>query len=304
MTVRVKDPGIGSSSVATAKRFVNQDGSFNIKHVNRHKKLADTYSYLINISWSRFFLYVFVGYIFSNTFFALVYLIIGIETIDASTGSLLHDFFKAFFFSAQTMTTVGYGAMAPRGIVVGIISSFEAMMGLLSFSFITGLLYGRFSQPKANIRFSNTIVVREHQGNNALMFRLMSNSYSTMINPKIEVTLALAKEQDGEFVNSFFRLKLERDHITYLPTTWTIVHSIDQDSPLYYCSKEQLNHLKGELLIMVSYYDESFSQEVHQMHSYELKNLQVDHKFERAFHYDDDGYTLLDHDKLDKTHKI
>lgn len=302
MATKIKDPGIGKSSNKHAKRFINPDGSFNIKHINRPSSLSESYNYLISISWIKFFLWVVLGYTLVNALFAIIYTFLGISNITEPTGSVFKDFLNAFFFSAQTITTVGYGAMAPKGLVFGIISSFEALIGLLSFSFITGLLYGRFSRPRANIRFSSSMIFRAYNGIDCIMFRLMSRSANVMIRPKIEATLSLSQESKGKkYVNNFYNLKLERNSITYLPTTWTIVHPIDESSPLKEFSKEQLQKLNGEILILASYYDESFAQEVHQVHSYILKNLKQDQSFIPAFYYDDEGYTILDHNNLDKT---
>ncbi|AXT63499.1 ion transporter [Aquimarina sp. AD10] len=304
MAKKIKDPGIGKHSNKYARRFINADGSFNIKHVNKVNSLSESYNYLINITWGKFFLWVLLGYTLVNSLFALVYTFLGISNIAQPTGDIFKDFLNAFFFSAQTVTTVGYGAMAPKGLLFGVISSFEALIGLLSFSFITGLLYGRFSKPRANIKFSSSIILKKHKEVDAIMFRLMSKSDNVMIRPNIEATLALSlKDKHNEFTNNFYKLKLERDAITYLPTTWTIVHGIDESSPLKEFSREELKQLHGEILLLVSYYDESFAQEVHQVHSYILKNIKYDQRFVPAFYYDDDGYTILDHDKLDQTTK-
>ncbi len=302
MAKKIKDPGIGKFSNKNAKRFINPDGFFNIKHINRPSSLSESYDYLIGISWWKFFLWVVLGYILINSLFALVYLYLGISGIVEPTGSVFRDFLNAFFFSAQTITTVGYGAMSPNGLLFGIVSSFEALIGLLSFSFITGLLYGRFSKPRANIQFSNHMVLRKHNDVDSIMFRLMSRSANVMIRPKIEATIAISQQnKNKEFVNNFYNLKLERNSITYLPTTWTVVHAINESSPLQQFDREMLSKLNAEVLLLVSYYDESFSQEVHQVHSYMLKDLIQDQDFTPAFYYDDKGYTILDHDKLDKT---
>ena len=302
MAKKIKDPGIGRSSNQNARRFINPDGSFNIKHINRPNSVSESYDYLINITWTKFFLWVLLGYTLINIVFALIYTLLGISSITEPSGSFFRDFLNAFFFSAQTVTTVGYGAMAPKGLLFGIISSFEALVGLLSFSFVTGLLYGRFSKPRANIQFSKNMVLRKHNGEDCIMFRLMSRSVNVMIRPRIEATLSLSlKNKDGKFVNSFYNLKLERNSITYLPTTWTVVHPIKDTSPLFEFDSDKIKKLNGEVLILVSYYDESFSQEVHQVHSYVLKNLKMRERFVPAFYYDEDGYTVLDHDKLNKT---
>ncbi|RZS92609.1 ion channel [Aquimarina brevivitae] len=305
MAVEVKDPGIGKSSNKKAKRFINPNGSFNVKHINRKESFANSYDYLIHISWTKFFLWVLLGYIIVNSFFAIIYILFGIAEITNPSGNVFEDFLNAFFFSAQTITTVGYGAMAPKGILFGIISSIEALIGLLSFSFITGLLYGRFSKPRANIKFSTYLISKEHNGKNSLMFRLMSKNGNVMIKPKIEATLALSlPDQQGGYSNNFYKLKLERSAITYLPTTWTVVHAIDDLSPLAAYSLKDIKKVHGEILILASYYDESFAQEVHQAHSFILKDIKTAHQFKPAFFYDEEGYTVLDHDRLDDIEQI
>lgn len=302
MAKKIKDPGIGLSSDKQAKRFINPDGSFNIRHFNRKTSISRSYNYLINISWVKFFGWVFLGYIVINSLFAAVYTTLGISAITEPSGNFFKDFLKAFFFSAQTVTTVGYGAMAPKGVVFGLISSFEALIGLLSFSFITGLLYGRFSKPKSSIKFSDVMVLRAHKGQDCLMFRLMSKSTNVMIRPKVEVTLSLSKRSEANvYLNNFYSLQLERNQITYLPTTWTIVHPIVDSSPLAGFDRKEISKLHGEILILITYYDESFAQEVHQVHSYVLSNLKIDEAFVPAFHYDQDGFTILDHDKISET---
>ena len=296
---RIKDPGIGFSSDKGAKRFVNKDGSSNIKHINRPRSITRSYNYLINISWFHFFGWVFLGYILLNVIFGIIYTIIGVSAIGEPTGSILRDFLKAFFFSAQTITTVGYGVLAPKGIVIGVISSFEALIGLLSFSFVTGLLYGRFSKPRPSIKFSKSMVLRKLNGVDCIMFRLMSRTTNIMITPRIKVTLSISQEnEDNVYVNNFYNLSLERSEIMYLSTTWTVVHPIDVSSPLAQFDRDALTMLHGEILILISYYDESFAQEVYQTHSYVLKNMELDSAFEPAFYYNKEGYTMLDHNRL------
>lgn len=189
MAKKIKDPGFGETSSKLAKRMVNPDGSFNISHKNNSKKINQTYHYLINLSWFNFFVLAAISFLVVNIFFACVYLVIGIHFIAQPTGSIVNDFFNAFFFSAQTLTTVGYGAMSPSGVVTGLLSSFQAFVGLAMFSFFTGLIYGRFSKPKASIRFSKHIVYRDFNHTKAIMFRLVNNRTAIMIKPKVVLTL-------------------------------------------------------------------------------------------------------------------
>ena len=304
-TNKVKDPGLGESTITSAKRIVNKDGSFNIIHLNRRSGISALYAYLVDITWTRFFCFVFLAYFVLNMFFATIYVVIGVENIGVPPTSFLENFVNAFFFSSQTVTTLGYGAMAPKGVLAGIVSSCHALIGLLSFSFVTGLLYGRFSKPKASIEFSDNIIYRDFKEGKALMFRLLNSKTDVMINPRVKVTLAIT-EPDTEqgYKRNFYQLELERDHITYLPTTWTLVHEIKQDSPLMKFSQEELKTLNGEFLIMVSYYDEAFNEEVYKLHSYTFQELLMDVAFEKAFYFNEEGYTILDHHKLSNTKRM
>ncbi len=305
MGEKIKDPGLGNASAPYAERMMNPNGSFNILHLNKARRFSEAYNFLVSISWGYFFFLTFLVGLIINALFAIIYIAIGIEEITVSTGNFIHDFFNAFFFSAQTFTTLGYGAMAPKGIASGIISSFEAFLGLVIFAFITGLLYGRFSKPKAAIRFSKQIVLRDFKHTKSIMFRIVNNRKSVMIYPKVTVTLSLTREDDkGNYKNDFYNLTLERKSINYLPTTWTIVHEIDEKSPLSEFTKEELKAQNGEFLIMISYYDESFNQEIHQMHSYTLEELYLDYKFVRAYYYNESGKMILDHKLFDCVEKL
>lgn len=300
MAKRIKDPGLGKTSSPLAKRMVNKDGTFNVVHLNKSPRLREAYNYLLQISWYKLFLLVFLAYVVLNICFALIYFTIGIEQITTTTGSVFQDIVNAFFFSCQTLTTLGYGAMSPIGIAGGIVSSVEALLGVLMFSFITGLLYGRFSKPKASIRFSKHAIYRDFNITQAIMFRLVNNRKSIMINPRVSMTLSLSEKNNlGTYSNVFYDLKLEREQITYLPTTWTVVHEIDTQSPLRKFTNTDIKKQNGELLIMISYYDDAFNQEVHQLHSYLLSELKIDYKFTKAFYYNAEGKMVLDHKLLD-----
>ena len=295
----IKDPGFGYSSKKDVQSIVNKDGSSNIVHRNKKISFQDGYSYLIQISWPKFLSYIFFSYIILNVFFGIIFLLIGIDEITETTGNLFKDFLNGFFFSAQTITTVGYGGISPHGLLANIISAFEALIGLLGFSFITGLLYGRFSKPKSSILFSENIILREFKEGKALMFRLMNNRTSIMIEPEISVTLSITtKSENMDFKREFFQLNLEYDKIKYLPTTWTIVHEIDKESPLFNLSEEEIKKLDAEWYILMQYHEDSFGQKVYQIHSYKTKDLKVNVKFIPSTSFNEEGYTVLNHEAL------
>ncbi|WP_299617546.1 ion channel [uncultured Tenacibaculum sp.] len=305
MAKKTKDPGFGYKSAKNVKGTINKDGSSNIVHINRRFSVDDLYSFFISLTWFQFFVIVVLSYTVLNIFFGIIYTLIGIEEITPSTGSTFRDFLNGFFFSAQTLTTVGYGGIAPKGLTANIIAAFEALIGLVSFAFVTGLLYGRFSKPKAAIRFSKNLIVREFNDGRALMFRLMNSRKTIMIEPKVTVTLSLnEKDENGQYKRSFFALDLERNKIMYLPTVWTVVHVIDQKSPLYHLSNEEIKNLDAGLYILIQYHEESFGQTVYQATSYKFSQVETDVKYAPSSGFDEEGYTVLDHDKLSDVEEI
>ncbi len=305
MAKKTKDPGFGYKSAKNVKGTINKDGSSNIVHINRRFSVDDLYSFFISLTWFQFFVIVVLSYTVLNIFFGIIYTLIGIEEITPSTGSTFRDFLNGFFFSAQTLTTVGYGGIAPKGLTANIIAAFEALIGLVSFAFVTGLLYGRFSKPKAAIRFSKNLIVREFNDGRALMFRLMNSRKTIMIEPKVTVTLSLnEKDENGQYKRSFFALDLERNKIMYLPTVWTVVHVIDQKSPLYHLSNEEIKNLDAGLYILIQYHEESFGQTVYQATSYKFSQVETDVKYAPSSGFDEKGYTVLDHDKLSDVEEI
>ena len=302
---KIQDPGFGYKTASSAKRIVNADGSFNLKHLNKKFSVSEIYSRLINMSWTKFMTLIFVWYGILNLFFASIYYGIGIEHLTIAKTTPFQDFLNTYFFSAQTLTTLGYGLISPQGNATAFVSSIEALVGLIGFAFMTGLLYGRFSKPKAAIRFSEVMVLRPFKEKRAIMFRLMNKRTNVMIEPEITVTLAInALDENGDLTRTFFKLSLERDKIMYLPTTWTIVHLIDEDSPLFGYTDAQISALNAELLILIEYYEDAFAQNVYQMHSYSFKDLKGGSKFVAAYYFDENGQAVLDHGKLSITESI
>jgi inward rectifier potassium channel len=298
---KIKDPGFGYKTANSAKRMVNADGSFNLIHINKKFSVSEIYSRLINMTWIKFITLIFLWYFLLNILFAGIYFFIGIEHLTIEKSTPFQDFLNSYFFSAQTLTTLGYGLVSPQGNITAFISSLEALIGLIGFAFMTGLLYGRFSKPKAAIRFSDVMVLRPFKEKRAVMFRLMNKRTNVMIEPKIKVTLAINELDDkGVFSRKFFNLNLEREKIMYLPSTWTIVHEIEEGSPLYKYTDEQLLKLNAELLVLIEYYEDAFTQNVYQMHSYSFNDLRNNYRFTPAYYFDENGQAILDHGNLSK----
>lgn len=300
-----QDPGLGEKYFKHTKRIINKDGSFNIKRTGGGLSSRNTFHYLINISWTKFLIIVFAGFITVNLFFAILYHLAGVENlVNAESHDGLQSFLNTFFFSVQTFATVGYGGIHPTGILSNIIASIESMTGILSFALATGLLYGRFSKPSAKISFSNKAIITTFKEGKALMFRVANARPNVMMEMEANAMMTFLDKSNNQFTRKYFPLKLEIKFIYFFPLPWTIVHQIDEDSPLFGKTESDLKYLEAELLVMIKGFDDSFSQTVITRNSYKYDEIEWDSKFIRAFSTDESGETIVDLEKLSETEKI
>ncbi len=292
------DPGITQSYEGSVDRIVRRDGTFNVGR--RGVRLADFhfYRFLIGLSWPGFFGIILGAFVAVNLLFTGLYLAAGSTTLQG----LEQDgarFLHVFFFSVQTLTTVGYGAVAPRGIAAEALSSVEAMLGVLGFAFSAGLLYGRFSRPVARILFSSRALVAPYQGGTSLQIRLANLRPNAIVD--LEATLVyMAVEGKGSAARrTYARLALERSTIYFLPLTWTIVHPIDRESPLFGLGATELADRAAEILVLVRGFDDTFNQLIHARSSYRYSEIAWGRRFLPAFRNDARGRLLLDLAKID-----
>jgi inward rectifier potassium channel len=294
------DPGLGEKYFQKTKRIINNDGSFNVTKIGAGFNYKDIYQYLINISWIKFFLIVLSVYIFLNFVFAFLYYLIGVEDLAGTAGNNLNNFLDAFFFSAQTLTTVGYGGMSPKGLLVNIISAFEAMSGLMCFALITGLLYGRFSRPSARILFSQNALIAPYREIKSLQFRIANQRHNTLMEIEARVLLVFVEKSGDQYNRKYFELKLERNSVYFFPLTWTIVHPIDEDSPFYGKTETEIKLFESEILILIKGFDDTFSQVVHSRYSYTSDEIIWNAKFIRAFNNEQNGDIVFNIDDIHK----
>jgi inward rectifier potassium channel len=254
----------------------------------------------------KFFLLIFSGYIFINLIFAGIYYLIGVEHLGGiEKGSPLHNFSEVFFFSTQTYTTVGYGRIHPTGFAASTVATLEAFVGLLSFALATGLFYGRFSRPRAYIRFSENALIAPYQDGTALMFRLAPYKNNSLSELKVEVMLAMQVEENGNWRNRFYDLTLEYDTLTSLALSWTVVHPITDKSPLYGFTEQDLKNTKLEVLVFIKAFDEVFSNTVMTRYSYISNEIVWGAKFNMMFHPNaNSSKTILDLQKLNDFNKV
>jgi len=278
-TRKYNDLGLDTQAAAGQFRALNKDGSFNVLKANiSFSERMNFFNALVSMSWRRFFGLIAAMYFMVNVLFAGIYMAVGVEHLTDITGlTRFEQFMEAFFFSAQTVTTLGYGRVAPVGIPANSVAAIESMLGLLAFALATGLLYGRFSKPTARIRYSTHAVIAPYHDINGFMLRVINPLSNHLLEVEANLTLSL-KRKDSE-AREFHQLELERSRVVFFPTTWTIVHPINPASPLYRLTEEEVRSRDAEFIVMLRAFDESFSQTVYSRSSYKAHELHWGRKF-------------------------
>ena len=303
-----KDLGFGSVVANQSRqRFLNRDGSFNVARDGlRPFASLSLYHSLLTMTWPRFLGLVIAFFLVTNAVFATFYSALG-------PGALLSNvpppttwhgkWFEAFFFSVHTYATIGYGNVSPVGMAANLLVVLETLVGLLGFALATGILFARFSRPTARLLFSEMAIIAPYRGITAFEFRITNARSNQIIEVRAQVQLSRLKP--GGLSREFHPLKLERDKVTFFPLSWTIVHPIDETSPLWGVTPEQLIASDAEFLILLSGLDETFSQTVHARSSYKADEIVWGVKFASLFEPPrPDGTLAIDISKLDQIEPV
>jgi inward rectifier potassium channel len=290
------DLGFGSKITNSNQRLLNKDGTPNVIRIG--KGLLNPYQGLLEASWGVFFLVVVSYYFLMNVFFALLFLWAGIEHLSGvEIGTPLHNFGEAFFFSVQTFTTTGYGAIHPKGLPANIIASIDAFAGLMTFALATGLFFARFSKPKAQLLYSKNAIITPFQGETALMLRFTKGRKNKLMELNAAVNLSWVDAKEGNLKRHYQPLPLQLKEVYSLPLSWTLVHVITPESPLFGKTKADLLQTQAEILVFIRGFDETFSQTVYSNQSYISNELLWNVKFVPMFEAKN-GATVLYLDKI------
>ena len=293
------DPGFTEKYRGGLNRIINPNGEFNVRRRGTTWRDVHPYLFMINASWPVFAGLIFGGFVIANALFALIYVKIGIQHLQgADLSTPLSRFLSAFFFSAQTFTTVGYGRISPDGVLTSLVASLQALLGLMALAIGTGLLFGRFSRPAARLAFSKQMVVAPYQGGTSLQFRLANRRSNNLMEIEARLIMSTVEPTDSGPVRKYTTLKLERHLVQFLPLSWTIVHPIEESSPLWEKGLEYLTQHQVEFLITIKAFDDTFFQTVHARHSYRFEEVVWGARFVAAFEPDAQGEMVLDLGKL------
>ncbi len=259
----------------------------------RPRPLADLYHFLLTSSWLRLFLLVVGLYLVVNTSFALGYLALGPDAIEnARPGS----FADAFFFSVQTLATVGYGKMVPRTVGANVLSTLEIFAGMIALALTAGLVFAKFSRPTARVLFSDVAVVAPFEGVPSLMFRMANARASQIVEANLSLVLARRERtREGEVVRRLHDLELLRSHHALFALTWTAIHPIDASSPLHGQDAASLAATETAFIASMTGFDEDLAQTIHVRHGYRADQVLWQHRLQDIFTRTPDGERAIDY---------
>ena len=296
------DTGFGTNPSSYGGRFINKDGSFNVRKDGLH--MFDRFSLfrtMLNMPLWKFITTIIVFFVCINLGFTALYVLLGVDNFQGFVAQTNWGKIKdLYFFSTETFTTVGYGRVNPIADSSNLVASFEAMFGFLSFALATGLIYGRFSRPKSNIIFSKHALIAPYKEMTGLMFRMVPyKDGHTLTDVNVQVTCSFQVEENGEMTYKFYSLNLERNRVDSLMMNWTVVHPIDENSPISNFTSDDMKAADLELYVLIRGFDDVYSNTVLQRTSYTYDEIIHKAKFVPMYHESEDGKTtILEIDKI------
>jgi inward rectifier potassium channel len=289
--IEKEDEDLGFGSVVAQRsqdRLLNRDGSFNVERRGMGLiSWINPYHSMLTMSWPRFVLLALVGYLLTNAMFATGYLLCGPGALGGTVGVTLGErWLESLFFSVQTLSTVGYGHVYPATTAANVVMTVESVCSLFALALGTGLIFARFSRPIARVIFSDKAVVAPYRGGTAFMFRVANRKRSQMVSLEARVVMSRLEQTDSGPKRGFYGLELERHKVSFLPLTWTLVHPIDEDSPLHNVTEAEFLASDAEVLILLTGMDETFSQMVHSRSSYKAHEVVWSARFQSLYDSD------------------
>jgi inward rectifier potassium channel len=283
-------------------RIENQDGRFVIHGMGQwYHHWRDPYHLLLTIPWIGFMGIVSGAYMLLNGLFAVAYLAGG----DCLDGARPGDFSDAFFFSVQTLASIGYGAIHPKTFYANSIVTIEAIASLLLIAVVTGLAFARFSRPIAKVLFSQFIIITTYNNYPTLIFRVANERHNFILEATAQVYLILDEvTAEGDFMRRIHELKLLRQRTPSLTLTWTIMHPIDPDSPLYGLTIEDLKQRHANISALISGVDETVAYTITARHNYAREEILFDHRFEDIIVKSENGDRFFDYSRFHQVRSI
>ncbi len=282
--------------VSRNSRLLNRDGKLTLVRRSGIKRISrnDIYVNTLRSSWSRLIFVIILLYILVNAAFAVLYLIDG-----GVENARPNSFLDAFFFSVQTLATIGYGKMFPTTVFSNILVAIEALTGLAGLAVATGVIFSKISRPNARILFGNFALISSYKGVKCFIFRLGNLRASQIADPVIKAVLICDEpSEDGTIRRVFCDLSLMRNNVPLLMPSWTLRHQILADSPFFGTTESDLERKNIEIIVSVIGFDETLSQTVHTHHSYIASEIKFGGDFVDIIAWDKQGNANVDYRKF------
>jgi inward rectifier potassium channel len=295
------DLGIGRVQAEQSSRFLNRDGSFNTRRVGLGRlESLNPFHAMISMPWWLFFSSLTLIFIGINIIFAVFYVLCGSDALYMSTPNVIDSsFWRGFFFSIETLSTIGYGHIAPNNTAAHVVSSIEAYIGLLGAALITGVVFSRFSKPNSRILWSKNGLIAPFQNGQGFMFRITNGFKSEIIDIEAQVSFSRFEMVNGRRMRKFYGLELERTKVAFFSLAWTVVHPITPKSPLWGLTEADLNASQAEFMVVIHGLDDLLFQKVHARGSYKAEEVVWNAKFSNIYVQDTRGGAAIDVRKLD-----
>ena len=277
-------------------RFVSPDGRPSVKIVGLHRaRFGAGYHWMMRLSWPQFLL-LWVGvYLGVISLFAVLFWLQPAGVAQARPGVLLDD----FFFSVQTLGTIGYGDMWPRSVYANCLVTTEAFASLALTAVGTGLIFARVSRPTARVLFSRQAVITPRNGQPTLMFRAGNIRLNQILEADVSVSIARnGRTLEGVEYRGFTDLKMVRSHSPLFGLSWTVMHVIDETSPLHGATRASLEAVRAELIVVLSGVDDTFAQRIHARHSYLPYEIVWDRRHADVLLTDGEGRRYIDYGRF------
>jgi inward rectifier potassium channel len=279
-----------------------RSGRFEFVKLNTKKSdLRDTYHLVLTLTWPQFSALIFGIYLLINVVFALLYLLEPHAIAEMQPGSFL----DAFFFSVETLATVGYGHMYPETFYGHLVTMLEIMVGLFGLAVITGLIFVRFSRPTARMHFSKVAVIAPFDGVPSLMIRLANLRHQAMVEPDFRMMLLRnVMTVEGEEMRRFYNLKLQFDHLISFPAVLTVRHLIDEESPLFGLTPEDFPRMDVRVLASIVGVDSVIVAPVQSGVSYNYDEIEWNRRFVEIYDQTKENEWTVDYGRIDETEDL
>jgi inward rectifier potassium channel len=263
----------------------------------RSPGLRDFYHYMVGASWGRSLAILAGCFLAVNALFALIYMLTG-GINNAAEGS----FADAFFFSVQTLGTIGYGAMYPVSLAANLVVTVETMLGLMGLAITTGLVFAKFSRPTARIMFSKVALIATRDGVRTLMFRVANERSNSVVEATVKVSLLRSEvTREGESVRKMYEVPLVRNTSPAFILSWTVLHPVVPGSVLHGLTQEEMVKQDVQLFVSLTGLDETTSQTIHARHTYQVSDLVWDARFVDVITMHPDGRRVVDYGRFHET---